>query len=96
MAGLAADNGLVGRDFPWLGLARRHCAATDALAAYLLDCDGLGVEDIHGVAQVPGTPYVVANSGRVGIIAIDTRNGAKAGFAPVMFYEAQHLYHTAT
>lgn len=50
------------------------------------------LENVRGVADIPGTPYVMAASSGLGVAAIDVRDGSLAGTAGIEFYEAPHMY----
>jgi hypothetical protein len=50
------------------------------------------LQNVRGVADIPGTPYVIAASSGLGVAAIDVRDGSLVGTAPVEFYEAPHMY----
>ena len=54
----------------------------------------LKIENARGVADIPGTPYVLAASSGRGVAAIDVRDGSLIGTAPIEFYEAPHMYFT--
>lgn len=52
------------------------------------------LENVRGVSDIPGTPYVLAASSGLGLASIDVRDGSLAGTAPIEFYEAPHMYFT--
>ena len=56
----------------------------------------LKLDNVRGVADIPGTPFVVASSGDRGIVAIDVRDGSVVGHAPIEFFEAPHIYFSRT
>lgn len=65
-------------------------------AAHALPGNPLRLEEVRGVADIPGTPYVVATSSNHGIVAIDVRDGSMVGHAPIEFFAAAHIYFSQT
>jgi hypothetical protein len=50
------------------------------------------LENVRGVAEVAGTPYVIAASSGRGAAAVDVRDGSIVGTAGIEFFEAPHMY----
>ena len=65
-------------------------------APFVVGGKAMRISFVRGVAEIPGTPFVVASSSVRGIAAIDTRDGALVGHADVPFYGAAHAYFAAS